>query len=72
MKHKQIVALIATTLMGAFVVLAACPGDGSGNNCVAAQNGSCANPDASCGPASERCTCQDVFRYVQCQCLRKD
>jgi hypothetical protein len=71
MNHKQIVALIATTLMGAFVVLA-CPGDGSGNNCVAAQDGSCANPGASCGPASGGCVCKEVVRYVQCQCLPED
>jgi hypothetical protein len=72
MNHKQIVALIATTLMGAFIVLASCPGDGSGNNCVAAQDGSCANPGASCGPASGGCVCKDVVRYVQCQCLPED
>lgn len=66
---KQLVTLIISTLTGAFIVLAACPGDGSGNSCTAAQNGACANPGAACGPATDQCTCQDVVRYVQCQCL---
>ncbi len=68
---KQLLVLIVGTVAGALMVLAACPGDGWGNNCVAAQNGSCANPGADCGPATDQCTCQDVVGYVQCQCLDK-
>jgi hypothetical protein len=66
---KQLVILIGVTLTGAFIVLAACPADGSGNHCTAAQNGSSANPGAVCGPATDQSTCRDVVRYVQCQGL---
>jgi len=68
--RKTLISLLV--IAAAVSVMAACPGDGSENDCAIAANGSCLNPESKCfDRPGEDCVCRDSVAYVQCQCVNR-
>lgn len=65
------VMLVVLTMIAALGTLAFCPEDGPGNNCVTAQDGSCANPGTPCYQSGSDCVCRNRVAYTQCQCASR-